>query len=61
VIIVRISSSKRAGEVPTMIPAEVNGYGPLNWLSKSVIAACSFMITRFFFCWAAGMAESWAS
>ena len=40
VIIVCISSSKLASGVPMMMPSEVNGNGPLNWLSKSVMSCC---------------------
>ena len=33
-IMVCISSSKLAEGVPMMIPSEVNGKAPLNWLSN---------------------------
>ena len=60
VIIVCISSSKLADGVPTTTPSEVNGKLPLNWLSNSVMSCCLFMIARFLFRCAAGIAESWA-
>ena len=59
-IIVCISSSKPASGVPMMMPSEVNGNGPLNWLSKSVMSCCWFMMARFFCCWAALIDVSWA-
>ena len=36
-----------------MTPSEVNGNGPLNWLSKSVMSCCWSMIARFACCCAA--------
>ncbi len=60
VIIVCISSSKLADEVPTTMPPELNGYGPLNWLSNLVMSGC-LLITAWFFLRRAGlMAASWA-
>ena len=61
VIMVSISSSKEADGLPTTTPSEVNGYGPLNWLSNLVMSGCLFMMARFFFCSAALSELAWAS
>ena len=61
VIIVCISSSKLADGVPTTTPSEENGNGPLNWLSKSVMSCCWFMIARLAACCLALIGPSCAS
>ena len=42
------------------IPSELNGKGPLNWLSNAVMSGCMSMMARFFFCCAALIAVSCA-